>query len=73
MNHDRVLTECRGVTGWLFGHAFQPRFTVVERAMTDHRTLVTHIATGEGNPVEQDRTYHGDVCRRCGATSLEPQ
>lgn len=66
MSVERNLSECRGLPGWLFGHAFAPRYSVVERAVGRQNTLVAFISAGK-SPVEQDRTYHADVCRRCGA------
>lgn len=56
------MSECVGLLGRIFGHSYRARY--------DEVTPPTYIWGGFLTPADRkaikDRTYRGDVCRRCG-------
>ncbi len=70
-----LITDCRGIGGLLFGHNYRPRYSVVESpsgigfktgSYEGPSDFVRSIA------VLTNKTYHGDVCVRCGHTVNQP-
>ena len=55
---------CRGIGGWLFGHDYRPRFSVERK----HTCPVWGPPEVMRAAADETRTYHDDVCRRCGDT-----
>lgn len=55
---------CYGLAGLLFGHSYEPRYSLGAPSLKS-------LTLGSGNPVPlleatKPKTYHGDVCSRCG-------
>lgn len=60
--------NCLGLGGWLFGHRYDARYSVKEHPNTmalEARGISAD--TARRIAVLADRTYHGDVCVRCGS------
>lgn len=58
---------CLGFLGWLFGHKFQPRYSVEEsKQLGGIYDAPLWISAPELPEDAYKRTYHGDVCVRCG-------
>lgn len=68
-------SDCCGLMGLLFGHKYQPRFTVrVEENWRPQPLQFTQgIDLTECSPNVNDRQYEGDVCVRCGSVVNEPR
>lgn len=62
------MTACAGLTGRVFGHHYEPRFSVAERARGVKIGNLEDVSADELRDLItlRDRTYHGDVCTRCG-------
>jgi hypothetical protein len=77
---------CKGITGFLFGHNFEPRYDIYEKkvgfqdngyslessgmfsnfSINDSYPKYITTETGEIPIDEYKRTYHYDICTRCG-------
>lgn len=67
------MTECAGLFGRLFGHKYEPRYTVGEP--TARVSTVSSLVFAEEvvaiMEASKSRTYHGDRCIRCGHFNKE--
>jgi hypothetical protein len=67
--------NCKGVIGRLLGHDYQPRYSF---SFQPGVTFSLNSYEGSREDYEamlnswKDRTYHRDVCRRCGRIIKEP-
>jgi len=70
--------ECAGLFGRLFGHDYQPRFThgAPTYKVSDSNDVFSMVFSDDVASVitaSKPRTYHGDVCRRCGDVKNQPK
>lgn len=69
------MTRCIGITGRLFGHRYEARHSVSTRKVVLPAKAPGDFVSIKG-AVPRDfekRTYHGDVCARCGAVVNNPE
>jgi hypothetical protein len=65
-------TVCKGIAGWLFGHKYEARYSfgkpTVDPTKSDSfwGNLVFSSDIAGIVSASKPRTYHGDVCVRCG-------
>lgn len=59
---------CDGLVGMIFGHRYEARWDTVTPP-----TPVWGYLTAFDREAIKDRTYRGDVCRRCGNVVNEPK
>lgn len=61
---------CTGLLGWLLGHGYVPRYSTIEQFPPPEfwgARPGTYDCTVPADAVMPgSRTYHGDVCTRCG-------
>jgi hypothetical protein len=62
------MGECIGIAGRIFGHHYEARYSTTER---DRPAGSGVEYTGPAGMIVElmklkDRTYHADVCSRCG-------
>jgi hypothetical protein len=72
------MRPCQGVIGKLVGHKYQGRYTVEERKSLRlfESAFASAFARIEDFKAPQDvykKTYHGDVCPRCGDIINTPE
>ena len=63
--------RCLGLFGWLFGHKYQPRYS--ERRAFPETKMKWSGYLDPTTIMETTKTYHGDVCQRCGHKIPLPQ
>lgn len=56
---------CRGLAGALFGHKFRARYSIGTPTLARIRNCDDIYVAGVVE-ASKPRTYHGDVCERCG-------
>ena len=59
------MTACEGVFGKVFGHRFRGRYSEA-KTWPGHMTKV--LGWHPEDIKEYRRTYHHDICERCGMT-----
>ncbi len=61
-----ITSTCEGFFGSLFGHKFKARYSKKSK-MNESITQLKRIPTDALNSfVDEEKTYEGDVCVRCG-------
>jgi hypothetical protein len=69
------MNACNSMVGRFAGHNFEPRYSVEERKsppLSDFGMFVTAEQIKQPQDLYR-KTYHGDVCTRCGATANVPE
>lgn len=61
--------ECQGLFGRWFGHKFKPRYSLSEPTVEIKINSTTDVDADDAAAMleaSKRKTYHGDVCTRCG-------
>ncbi len=64
-----MINDCKGLVGLIFGHRFEGRYSIEETTFpvnTGHGWVVEDVERLIKASKNYKRTYHGDVCTRCG-------
>ncbi len=69
------MSGCKGLSGRLFGHDYQPRYSVGTPTFRGYpkATYCSEYHYEQMVEISKPRTYHGDVCRRCGDVKNQPK
>lgn len=67
------MASCVGIVGRIFGHKYEARISTTER----HRDINLKADRAMAEDFRRmmtlfNRTYHGDVCTRCGGIVKRP-
>ena len=66
------MNRCDGWAGRVFGHAFEARYSLGASGNLSGSTGYSGREIATIAESTKARTYHGDVCRRCGQTANRP-
>jgi hypothetical protein len=58
--------NCHGLLGRLLGHAYRPRYSESAPTIKRVNELYDEALLPKIVEASKSRTYHGDVCTRCG-------
>lgn len=67
-----MTDNCKGLAGRIFGHDYSPRYSYSAPTLSNIQTWGLDYAENAVDMMNasKSKTYHGEVCRRCGRTTL---